>query len=1296
MVKNEGNRGEAIATVATTVGVVLFCHQPVGLSLCARILQSTADLMGSAIRAEMCRNGLEDWTMMDDNMIGMEVASMNVPSRRSDSRNISLSWLRIAVSRFIMAFAFGLVFSIRSQAATLSFDVTVLQGDAADSLSNSRKGTEPREVMFLVIDHSGSMNETDNRLNSRWEALLDSLKLTLSSLRPGTEVRVEWIESLWKTNRHGRAISRLPNRQSIKPIILSDSDSWKSVWSSVEVIGKPGRNTGTPLFETLEKVSDAASNLVQKGVRVAVVVFSDGDSTEGTDDEKRVRRERIGKEYRRLFEDTRFKACLVWINPKEAPPPESLMGAKWNLGYQAPPAIYSSKVEPSLVVVENPLSGGQKPGLLSLAFFVTKDVWKEMEGKPAQLSVMRRIEGGAVVPVGETTVSIRRGVQPCRIEVPDGLLGASAQSSLLLEFSNIPSPKGALVSPPQSVSLLVVEPDKLSISSVTPTEGTIVREGDEIEFSVSATPGANCEWSFGDGSPFDNRPITTHSYAHADTYEVKVVVRKDGFAPREGLVETRKIEVVHADVVLEPIAKQVQGRESKFSCKGTGPVSGYVWIVDGEEVSGIDSADKKSSTLSYSFQSAGAHTIQARADMTRIGSVLSEKKTFDVGVAPYLRIDKPDAGTAFVAGEQIPFHAKVDGGVSNVRWSVVDSSGTEVWSVPGVADGGESKSVATLNKPGEYTASVVDAAGIAAKSEVVFSVRPKDVSLVVSEPADGSRIETGVNKTIDLRVSAKGIDKVLWFVRNDETGDETALGESQVDAQGYATKAWPVPPANGMGTRVVFARDAASDFESAPVRVELYTVGDVKIIYPPDYFPVPFGTNVTLRAEMSGAATDVHWFVDGEELKCRGESVSFDVGRAKAPKRLFRVQARASMPGGGVLVTPERTVVAYCPKVQLAVKALPGKQGSVTSYGLNENIGFSLVNLDGGEVGEPLSDIEWSFGDGTVLKGQDSHLDHAYTNYYTSGVDISASCKCALCGDPAEVKPYRLKVEKQPPKAVIDIREKGSHYGTGDTIHLSAEKSSGDIVDYIWEIDGKEQAEDRGKQEIKVKLPKKPCEMIVKLTLTGLDGATSEAQRDVRVRWGAVVIVLLLLVVALAVGVLARLLWGNGPAGWIAILYCCEPIDHSTDKGKEKERGKLPQEGGAAESIPLRKHWNYWDKTAAIPLEKISSATDLEKLSTFIDDNCRGEAIVVCPRPDGDKYRDFVNLNLSEVSDGFDAGINYMFYQYKGGKATSQKPNLLRVVIDRSKNSHRYEVYFMALTLLVLAAAFWAALKYAI
>ena len=290
----------------------------------------------------------------------------------------NLNTIRPIMSCFVRVFAIwvGVLCAHDLCAAILPFDVTVLQGDAATSLPSSQRGNEPREVMFLVIDHSGSMTKRDGRVNSRWDALLDSLRSTLQSVRVGTEVRVEWIES--RIEKQRRKYVRLPNRPAIEPIVLTDQDSWKSIWTQVEEIGAPPEEYGTPLFETLENVSNAARGLVNQGRRVAVVVFSDGDSNES---DKKKRRERLDEEFDSLFVNNRFKTCLVWINPKEAPPAEKLMGAKWNLGYKAPPVIYSSTAEPDSVAVENPLSGGQKSGHLSFAFFVPADVWKKMEGK---------------------------------------------------------------------------------------------------------------------------------------------------------------------------------------------------------------------------------------------------------------------------------------------------------------------------------------------------------------------------------------------------------------------------------------------------------------------------------------------------------------------------------------------------------------------------------------------------------------------------------------------------------------------------------------------------------------------------------------------------------------------------------------------------------------------------------------------------------------------------------------------------------------------------------------------------
>ena len=44
----------------------------------------------------------------------------------------------------------------------------------------------------------------------------------------------------------------------------------------------------------------------------------------------------------------------------------------------------------------------------------------------------------------------------------------------------------------------------------------------------------------------------------------------------------------------------------------------------------------------------------------------------------------------------------------------------------------------------------------------------------------------------------------------------------------------------------------------------------------------------------------------------------------------------------------------------------------------------------------------------------------------------------------------------------------------------------------------------------------------------------------------------------------------------------------------------------------------------------------------------------------------------------------------------SKDPDVLRFILDRSTVNHKYEVRFVVLTSCVIAAAFWAALKFAI
>lgn len=1171
---------------------------------------------------------------------------------------------------------------------------------------------------IFVLDRSGSMwnhndaeYEKDGKVYSkvrRWEALKEGLRNTLKNTPDQTELRFIIVDS----NRGGGEFLQFEQKtkssiafrkQTTDSIVMSDDYRKPAeIDSIIAKLGEPGGDT--PLFDTLQTALKKAWDLFKEGKRVSVFVFSDGENVGGKLKNEEALKISLVRNYEVPEDVVKHISFLpIWVS--KTSPGKKLFDTDWVIPGTVPMVVTVESSPSAGVILDSPISGKTASVRLGYDFKVTDSVWAEIQKHTDDLIVY----DAAGRRIASHPVSFKSSKERVTINIDDKYLPASRDNVFQVQLKG-EFPKGTYISCDKidPVRVTFAKAGEVSAAIVSPRPLSRVvkcgEKGETVSFEAMTRPSnAECTWDFGDGSsPVKGNPVT-HRYLKSGVFQYSVRAMSPGLNP---LTLGGEITAIEAGVsLISPKQKAVVGEAIEFKAEGNGPISRYEWSVAGIEMDGRDSEDKKSSIFRWTPDMPGNKVaVSVRAIMK--GEMKSETAGTIISVESkaYVGLVSPKPGTEFEIGTPMTVVACVVN-VDSAVFKVYDDKNALVATQNGSANKDNlSEGVINLKKSGNYRIEAEGNNGVVKSDAVKISVKAEQLKVFIDSPIGGDVCKTGESTPVVAHVTGskvllKDCGGLVWEVN----GSPIPNGSGNVNDKNEMSVNWTIP--DELGGKECILRVSVLDKNGKKTAIgdEVTIVpivdGTIEVVQPSNGKKVPFDKPFELEAKTTGRVKDVVWYAEAEGIVSKigiGKNCEHRVKHTGQMKARVRIYAVATLPGGSEIKADEEAwVEAYCPKVRLAVKALSGKQGSVTSYGLNEKIDFSLVNLDGGEVGL-LSDKEWNMGDGTILKGQEDHLDYAYTNYYTSGVEVSVSCKCALCGDPAEVKPYRLKVEKQPPKAVLEIKEKGSHYGTGDTIHLSAEKSAGDIVDYIWSVDGKERTEDRGKKEIKVKLPKKPCEMAVKLTLTGPDGATSEAQRDVRVRWGAVVIVLLLLLVALVVGVLGRLLWGNGPAGWIAILYCCEPIDHSTEKGKEKERGKLPQEGGVAESIPLRKYWNFWDKTATIPLEKISSTTDLEKLSTFIVDNCKGEVIVVCPKPDGDKYRDFVNLDLPEVSDGFDAGINFMFCQYKGGKATSQKPNLLRVVIDRSKDSHRYEIYFMALTILVIVAAFWAALKYAI
>ena len=1223
-----------------------------------------------------------------------------------------LNGIRLNMSNFAVAIAMcGIMFAGNIQSAwgkPVDFELSFTH-------SGSTQTKRPLAHIF-VLDRSGSMwhnrdaeCEKNGRVYSRvrrWEALKEGLRNTLKNTPNQTELRFIIIDSrgggeFLQFEQKSRSLFDFRKETTDSIVMSDDYRKPAEIDSIIEKLGSPGGET--PLYDTLQTAFKKAWDLFKDGKRVSVFVFSDGENVGGKLRDEDALKISLVRNHEVPEDVVKHISFLpIWVS--KTSPGKKLFDTDWVIPGTVPMVVTVESSPASGVILDAPISGKTALVRLGYDFKVTDGVWSEIQKHTDDLIVC----DAAGRRIASHPVRFKSSKESVTINIDDKYLPASRDNVFQVQLKG-EFPKGTYISCDKidPVRLTFAKAGEVSVAIVSPRPLSRVvkcgEKGEVVSFEAMTRPAnAECTWDFGDGSrPAKGNPVT-HRYLKSGVFPYSVRATSSALNP--GTL-SGKITAVEAGVSLcSPKQKAIVGETMSFKAVGNGPISRYVWSVAGIEMDGRDSEDKKSSVFRWTPDMPGKVAVSVRAIMK--GEMKSETAGTVVSVEAkaYVGLVSPKPGAEFEIGVPVTVVARVVN-VDSAVFKVYDEKNALVATQNGSASKDNlSEGVVNLKESGKYRIEAEGNNGAVKSDAVGISVKAEQLKVFIDSPIGGDVRKTGESKPIVAHVTGSKVllnecGGLVWEVN----GTPIPKGSGKINDKNEMSVNWMIPDelaGKECTLRVsVLDKNGEKTAISDEVTIVPTVDGTIELVHPSNGKRVEFDSPFELEAKTTGRVKDVVWYAEAEGVVSKvgvGKNYEYRVKHTGQREARVRIYAVAALPGGSEIKADEEAwVEAYCPAVRLAVKTLPGKQGSVTSYGLNEKIGFSLANLGGGEVGH-LSDLEWNMGDGTVLKGQDVHLDHAYTNYYTSGVEVSAACNCALCGDPAEVKPYRLKVEKQPPKAVLEIKEKGSHYGTGDTIHLSAEKSSGDIVDYVWEIDGKEQVEDRGKQEIKVKLPKKPCEMAVKLTLIGADGAASEAQRDVRVRWGAVVIVLLLLVVALAVGVLARLLWGNGPAGWIAILYCCEPIDHSTDKGKKKECGKFPKEGGVAESIPLRKYWNFWNKTATIPLEKIGSATYLEKLSAFIDDNCKSESIVVCPKPDNDQYRDYVNLGLSEVSDGFDAGTNYMFYQYKGSKTTSQKPNLLRVVIDRSQNALRYEIYFMALTLLVIAAAFWAALKFAI
>ena len=379
-------------------------------------------------------------------------------------------------------------------------------------------------------------------------------------------------------------------------------------------------------------------------------------------------------------------------------------------------------------------------------------------------------------------------------------------------------------------------------------------------------------------------------------------------------------------------------------------------------------------------------------------------------------------------------------------------------------------------------------------------------------------------------------------------------------------------------------------------------------------------------------------------------------------------------------------VSTACPDLELAVVLPKGDDGvTKTQFGLNKPVNVEL-SVKNGEA----KDIIWNFGDGATAKGP--AVSHPYGKY--GKYSISASAKCHRCGKSFSASSANIEVMVIPPKAKFDIKEKGSYYTVGSKLHLES-KTEGDFTDLIWTVDGKELAEFRGKSEAVVKLSGKPCEPVIGLQAIGPAGTDpSSTSRDVRARYGWWAIVILALLALLLIGILAKLLLNNGPAGWKIKLLVSPRPDTSSDQGLKAFLGQFAR--GYKEGI-VGHFWSLSGKVALMPISKLAKYKKSKStpLKNFAKD-CNPLSSIKVGLNNGKPYIKGSSLSSDNIL-GTNVVLGDRCFQMFPQNIEREGPiKYLSVALDTNHVAYGYVVWFVILTLAVIAGCAWAMMRYAI
>lgn len=1080
----------------------------------------------------------------------------------------------------------GLVAAGMLSAATLNVELTVSHG-----VESQKENVKSRRIAYFVVDRSGSMDDTSLDGNRKPnDALLESLKLRLSSLPDGSAVHVIPFSSVVKTMQSYPSLDKRTRERII------------------DFVAKDAPNGQTLLYDAQDLALTEAARTMQRnpGADVSVYVYTDGlhltpYNYEGEYPARSQLRKKSGRgfimnpDYIREKEAayTKFKAKFAdmfsrpnleleyeWLS-RSQPPDTSDWGTKPRIGTELTSQTRSLK---------NPRAESEQAIRCGLYIPITDSCWNEIKDKPASLEF--DVDGKRCL----RAITLKDGKSSHKIDWPT--LPSDKPATARLVVSHLPGGKKFDLKDSRPLELNVPAQGRVSIMIESPLENAIVPGGANIRFAARASEGANVKWMIG-GGVLSGAQVDWAARAPGRV-EYSVTASKAGFldATAKGVLEVipTGVEIVSAS------DRHEAGKPSIFQAKAVGPCLRYAWTVDGRRVPG------ETDTLKYAFAKSGNHKVGVAA-IYKAGIVKDAECVVSVSAAPLIEILSPIAydgdaeGAQYQAEKPIDLSARVEGDLTTVTWQFKQKD--KMATVQTAVKAGLASGRYTPQKGGYYDVVATGKGSAGEKSQTVqVFVKSTEVRVDIVSPTANQDIETG--KEFELSAVTKGpVKKVKWRIADPDTAKLVTFGATDESAvvDGKTSIKAKISPEVGNARLEVKAepiledKDLAESVQPSALMIDVFTKASVAYTQKTlasNWDRVGYKKSVSLSVTTSGAIKkgSVAWFTfdatGKKEVKLdqTGEAIKVDIPDVQGQSEChfdywakgLRLDGGWEPANGGQRIT----IRGCCPCVLAEEKErpqieLPKTNGVMrTSFGLTDAVHVSLGPQNVYEV----ADVNWDMGDGIVYTNRGVSTDHQYKKYgeYT----IKASGHCKRCNSSFNATAQStVVIEPQPINAEFKLSPSG-HVAQGRQVTLKG-MDSPDVARRVWTCNGEALKDDNGNPLADASIEFR-CKDVgdVEFGLTVFD-AKGNAFGPVthKVRVYRLWVVLLASLVALVV---AGFFWwyfsGDDPRFW----KVCSYVDETNSRDAQSVESEM---------LTYRRIDKYWDamrNKATIPLHVLGGA----------------------------------------------------------------------------------------------------------